>query len=808
MPLRNAGSKSSRRGGDSNSSTAGRKAPTSSSTSSRSKSTTTTATTTNRRDTPDPALYDNIEYDDDTATNTANNDHEDDEEDEEDNDEDADTFDEGTNLDSFLSSPTQNNLHQTPQPGTDFSAEIKMSYLIRYEQMIRQQDAEEMSTVSHLRPLFDRLVVLGRKLGESDSGANDATSKANQSSSNNDASVTYSVLREDGERIRVKDESVDVLTFEGMQRALDYIETLSSHEDDMDDDEDGDDDGSAPRGAGGTTTSAATNTSSSNSEYDELMATDNQLMMVLRELVNAFEQEPMLSHTPTLQNSSPTVSIVESDVVEVETTTESYITFPEFLHCYKTVINGMMALQMLPVPPSSGNSITDGGSTIGAGMASPTSDEASRLGLDEDELSQNTTTTILAAGRESAVRTVRKRTTDRIMSMIHTFDKGWKYVSAEKKAKQEDKIRREAFEEASRVSQIDESNMMSTDDMRKLLLAKDNQIVNLMESHASEIEELGNRISWINSSRKRQTFIGAVIIVFICFGGALFIARSPPPPLPSSTNGVSVPPMVDTVGDDVEKISGGTVSNRGVEKIKKHLASSIEEVVALKKENSDISKEIQTIETRDKELKKQLSRIEVDSDKLRAKYERLEEHEKLLYNEIGELKKENTDARGDVALCRATAQISSSKEANKEKDVSGLTAQEIKLNEMMLKTAESALEHCQAHLRYVESDLESLYSYKSTTSIELKRCERELTVARDQYREVSPSPTAASSDFARVAGEDESVSEIRMRKNKRRREIIFAVMGGAAIAVAPSFFPSLLRVFPFLSKIKFLAAVK
>ena len=263
--------------------------------------------------------------------------------------------------------------------------------------------------------------MLGRKLGESDSGANDATSKANQSSSNNDASVTYSVLREDGERIRVKDESVDVLTFEGMQRALDYIETLSSHEDDMDDDEDGDDDGSAPRGAGGTTTSAATNTSSSNSEYDELMATDNQLMMVLRELVNAFEQEPMLSHTPTLQTSFPTVSIAESDVVEVETTTESYITFPEFLHCYKTVINGMMALQMLPAPPSSGNSITEGGSTIGAGMASPTSDEASRLGLDEDELSQNTTTTILAAGRESAVRTVRKRTTDRIMSMIHTF---------------------------------------------------------------------------------------------------------------------------------------------------------------------------------------------------------------------------------------------------------------------------------------------------------------------------------------------------------------------------------------------------
>ena len=91
---------------------------------------------------------------------------------------------------------------------------------------------------------------------------------------------------------------------------------------------------------------------------------------------------------------------------------------------------------------------------------------------DEDELSQNTTTTILAAGRESAVRTVRKRTTDRIMSMIHTFDKGWKYVSAEKKAKQEDKIRREAFEEASKASQIDESNMMSNDDMRKLLLGK------------------------------------------------------------------------------------------------------------------------------------------------------------------------------------------------------------------------------------------------------------------------------------------------------------------------------------------------
>lgn len=129
-----------------------------------------------------------------------------------------------------------------------------LAYLLRYETMVRQQEAEDMATLSHIRPCVERLQELA--------GIENA-----QKSYATWSDTTADVL-------------TDVVSFAQLKTALDNLECSTG---------------------------------------TEFLATDRQLMMVLRMLTSKTTE-------------------MDADVK---------ITWAEFLQCYKTCIVGMMTLQHL-----------------------------------------------------------------------------------------------------------------------------------------------------------------------------------------------------------------------------------------------------------------------------------------------------------------------------------------------------------------------------------------------------------------------------------------------------------------------------
>lgn len=68
---------------------------------------------------------------------------------------------------AMMEQPLQPELVKSATEDDDSSVggghEKAMEYLLRYETMVRQQDAEDLATISHLRPLLYRIEKLGGK---------------------------------------------------------------------------------------------------------------------------------------------------------------------------------------------------------------------------------------------------------------------------------------------------------------------------------------------------------------------------------------------------------------------------------------------------------------------------------------------------------------------------------------------------------------------------------------------------------------------------------------------------------------------
>jgi len=161
-----------------------------------------------------------------------------------------------------------------------------LSYLLKYESMIRQQEAEEMATLAHLKPCVDRLLELvGTAAGTTRSAATSTT--------NSDRWLQEAVCADE------------------LETALRRL------------------DGSSASKKNGT----------------EFMQTDRQLMTVLRLLTckvsnNDVDEEGdddgATSHSASTASSSSSASTT--------------ITWSEFVQCYKVCVDGMMTLQHLPNP--------------------------------------------------------------------------------------------------------------------------------------------------------------------------------------------------------------------------------------------------------------------------------------------------------------------------------------------------------------------------------------------------------------------------------------------------------------------------
>jgi hypothetical protein len=140
--------------------------------------------------------------------------------------------------------------------------EDALAHLVRYETMVRQQEAEDMATLAYMRPCLERLVQLAE--------ISDAPSTSATAGGRMDRNLSFRSLRAAREK-------------------LDAIERNPNRQ----------------------------------SEEKEFLATDRQLLMVLRILTKD-----------------------DDEVLDDETT----LTWAEFVQCYKVCIAGMLTLQQLASP--------------------------------------------------------------------------------------------------------------------------------------------------------------------------------------------------------------------------------------------------------------------------------------------------------------------------------------------------------------------------------------------------------------------------------------------------------------------------
>ena len=199
------------------------------------------------------------------------------------------------------------------------AAKSALPFLLGYEQMVRTQDAEDWATAVHLRPIFAKLRYIG---GDTDVKPTMPSSSEKTSGNalptsimgNSDASVTSTGTY--GTTLTTATDRTDA---EREADALSYLSSYSGQHVDKCD---------------GTILSfsaiaVALSLLSSKKPNEEEMTLDRSLMLLLQTIVEA---------------TAETEDIASS----------SGITFPEFLHAFKTITNAMQTMQRFPSTTTEG----------------------------------------------------------------------------------------------------------------------------------------------------------------------------------------------------------------------------------------------------------------------------------------------------------------------------------------------------------------------------------------------------------------------------------------------------------------------
>mmetsp|Transcript_16954 Transcript_16954/g.33765 ORF Transcript_16954/g.33765 Transcript_16954/m.33765 type:complete len:715 (-) Transcript_16954:83-2227(-) len=282
-------------------------------------------------------------------------------------------------------------------------------FLARYEMMVNRQTREHATTLHYLRPLFDRIRSLSGC--PAPSGVDDGEDISRHL-------LTPTMIRRAFEMVATS-RRARTLAERSYRRTADAG------------------DGDAAGGVGDAVPSADLHVPlPEDADADDIMMFDRQLMMVLGELAGGASEEKNggVSSLATIgEDGDADDSDEEGEVLAKD---EVPYTFPEFVHAYKTVTNGMSALGDLPVP----------GDEAGADMA---------------------------AGHRphEAHRTYRLRTRERVLRMLRTF----------------------SAPDVMHASSSDgadggEATEYTMSEMRKLLTVKDRQIVAVVKGHEEEID--------------------------------------------------------------------------------------------------------------------------------------------------------------------------------------------------------------------------------------------------------------------------------------------------------------------------------
>jgi hypothetical protein len=180
-----------------------------------------------------------------------------------------------------------------------------LAYLLRYETMVRQQEAEDMATIDHMRPCVERLQELaGMNINMNSSGKQSHSSSSFQ---------------------QAEDVLTQEISYGQLKTALEQLEQSQQVESEE----------------------AATITS-------EFMTTDRQLMMVLRLMTKSVPATTCDSDTDSSDSSEEDQDTNNNKYNNISNLT---ITWAEFLQCYKTCIVGMLTLQHLPASNSANSQV-------------------------------------------------------------------------------------------------------------------------------------------------------------------------------------------------------------------------------------------------------------------------------------------------------------------------------------------------------------------------------------------------------------------------------------------------------------------
>ncbi len=214
---------------------------------------------------------------------------------------------------------SKNNNNKKKRQGAA-SSKSALPFLLGYEQMVRTQDAEDWATAAHLRPIFTKLRYLG--------GDTTVAPAANLSSHQTSNAVPASIMS--GSDASVNSTGTYGTTLTNMtdrtdaEREADALSYLSSSSGQHID-----------KKCDGTILSFAAMASSlsilsSREPKEEEMAMDRSLMLLLQTVVDATSE------------------------MEVKVGVSGGVTFPEFLHGYKTITNAMQTIQRFPSTTAEG----------------------------------------------------------------------------------------------------------------------------------------------------------------------------------------------------------------------------------------------------------------------------------------------------------------------------------------------------------------------------------------------------------------------------------------------------------------------
>ena len=369
-------------------------------------------------------------------------------------------------------------------PSRTSSDRSALAYLLRYETLVRSQDVEDAATSDHLRPLFDRLCVLGG--GSSSTNGNaDGKLLAKGASAAEDAIPglipSHSASTDEGD-MSAENADEQTLTYETMKAALITLDADHSKISSAD----------AKYSNGGGDGTA------------EVLTTDRQLMLLLRTIVDA------------------NASLIADG--GTDNTGSAGLTYAEFLQVYKVVVGGMQTLQRIPKKADDTNATTKSKNDIRLKIRERTLELIKLFGPSKsnsndhaDDASCSSSVSSLPSLPGKLNRHLHKGGKKARKGMMATRSSSSNSSTGPNSSKYRDPtdLPRDSTFSTMSVASV-ASTLTDAEDVRKVLTIKDKTMLNLLSDHAGEMDDLTEKM--VDMSRKNKRRKTRMIIWGVAMG--------------------------------------------------------------------------------------------------------------------------------------------------------------------------------------------------------------------------------------------------------------------------------------------------